>query len=437
MVVVAANPHDPFVVDGHDDAARGRADPAVGHLVARHGPTLRVHVRHDLGMTALFDNVDVERLRRRRTVKWTLYGPDVLAAWVAEMDFEVAPVVRTAVLDAVDREDFGYLEADLSALTEACAAFLAAQYGWIVPAARIFPVADVLGGISTALDVFVAPGSGVVIPTPAYPPFFEVVELTGRPAVAAPMIREGDREVLDLDAIDESLASGAGAVLLCSPHNPTGRVFTMAELEALASIVDRHGARVIADEVHAPLVYDGSVHVPYATVSDATAAHTVTVTSASKAFNLAGLKCAQVVASNHADAARWRELRVFESAGPTPIGVAASVAAYRDGGHWLRDLVTYLDHNRRALADLLAAGVPAIGYQPPEATFLSWLDCAALGFDDPARFFLDNARVAVSDGPPFGPRCEQYVRCNFATSRALLERIVGAMGDAVRSSGIA
>ena len=222
MLVVAANPHDPVAVDRHDDAARGRADPAVGQLVARHGPTLRVHVRHDLGMTALFDDVDVERLRRRRTVKWTLYGPDVLAAWVAEMDFDVAPVVRAAVLDAVDREDFGYVEADLSALTDGVRGVPRGQYGWVVPPARIFPVADVLGGISTALDVFVAPGRGVVVPTPAYPPFFEVVELTGRPVVAAPMIRDGDRDTLDLDVIDAALAAGARAVLLCSPHNPTG-----------------------------------------------------------------------------------------------------------------------------------------------------------------------------------------------------------------------
>jgi cystathionine beta-lyase len=384
-------------------------------------------------MSSRFDAVDVERLRRRRTVKWTLYGPDVLAAWVAEMDFDVAPAVRAAIVDAVDREDFGYVEADLSALTTACAAFLESNHGWTVPPARIFPVADVLSAIGTALDVFAAPGSGVVVPTPAYPPFFEVVELTGRPVVAAPMIVDADRDTLDLDAIDGALAAGARTVLLCSPHNPTGRVFTRSELDALAAIVDRHDARVIADEVHAPLVYLGNAHVPYATVSDAAAAHTLTVISASKAFNLAGLKCAQVIASNHSDAARWRELRVFEVAGPTPIGIAASVAAYRDGGPWLRDLVAYLDGNRELLRDLLAAHVPAITFRQPEATFLAWLDCSALGLDDPARFFLDHARVALSDGPPFGAGCEQRVRCNFATSRALLEQIVEAMGAAVRS----
>jgi cystathionine beta-lyase len=386
-------------------------------------------------VSAAFDNVDVERLRRRRTVKWTLYGPEVLAAWVAEMDFDVAPPVRAALVEAVDREDFGYVEADLSGLTTACAEFLAVEYGWVVPPTRIFAVSDVLTGISTALDVFVEPGRSVVVPTPAYPPFFEIVELTGRPVVATPMIRGAERDTLDLDAIDTALAAGARAVLLCNPHNPTGRVFTAEELGALASVVVHYGARVIADEVHAPLVYAANTHVPYATVSDAAAAHAVTVTSASKAFNLAGLKCAQVVATNHADAARWRQLRVFEVAGPTPLGIDASIAAYGPGRGWLHDLVAYLDGNRRLLGELLA-DVPGVAYRRPEATFLSWLDCSALGVDDPARFFLDRARVAVSDGPPFGPGCEQYVRCNFATSRALLEQIVERLKASVNAAPI-
>jgi cystathionine beta-lyase len=373
--------------------------------------------------------VDVERLRRRRTVKWSLYGRDVLAAWVAEMDFDVAPVVRGAVLAAVEREDFGYLVADLSPLTTASSSFLGDAYGWSVSPASIFAVADVLTGISAALHAFVARGAPVVVPTPAYPPFFEIIELTGRPVVVAPL---ADHTTLDLDAIDGALARGAAAVLLCNPHNPTGRVFTREELAALAAVVDRHGARVIADEVWAPLVYPPHRHVPYASLDDATATHTITVTSASKAFNLAGLKCAQVIASNHADATRWRGMQVHEVAGPTPIGVAASIAAYRDGGSWRRELVAQLDANRTRLAELLAALVPAIGYRPPEATFLAWLDCAALGLTDPARTFLDGGRVALSDGPPFGPHSEQRVRLNFATSPELLDQIVRGMASALR-----
>ena len=381
-------------------------------------------------MTWGFDDVDLDRLRARRTVKWSLYGPDVLAAWVAEMDFDVAPVVRRAIVDAVDREDFGYVEADLGALTGATAAFLADRHGWEMSPARIFPIADVLIGIGAALDLHVAPEAPVVVPTPAYPPFFEVVELTHRPVVAVPLVRTATTDVLDLDAIDAALVSGARAVLLCNPHNPTGRVFTRDELGGLSAIVERHGARVVADEVHAPLVYDGARHVPYASISDVAAAHTVTITSASKAFNLAGLKCAQVVTSNHADAARWRERKVFEVAGPTPIGIAASTAAYAEGGPWLDALVAYLAANRDALGDGLAEHLPGVAWHRPEATFLAWLDCAGLDRDDPARWFLDDARVALSDGPPFGAGNEQRVRLNFATSRALLGRIVEAMASA-------
>ena len=220
-------------------------------------------------------------------------------------------------------------------------------------------------------------------------------------------------------------------VLLCSPHNPTGRVFEHGELVRLAEIVEKHGARVVADEVHAPLVYPGHNHVPYATVSRAAAEHTVTITSASKAWNLAGLKCAQVVTTNHADAAQWRTLPVFQVAGPTPLGIAASTAAYRLGNEWRDQLVDYLDGNRRLLAELLASELPEVACIPPEATYLAWLDCAELGVPDAARFFLDHARVALSDGPPFGAGNDTFVRLNFATSRALLERIVHAMAASV------
>jgi len=386
-------------------------------------------------VTSPFDDVSVEALRRRRTVKWTLYGPEVLAAWVAEMDFTVAPPVRAALLDAVDREDFGYVPADLSDLTTACVGFFADAYGWEVPATRVFPVADVLSAMAAALDVFTPPGCGVVVPTPAYSPFFEVVALGGREVIEVPLVPAGGRPTLDLHRIDAALRDGARAVLLCHPHNPTGRVFEVDELAALAEIVDRHGARVVADEVHAPLVYPGHRHRPYATVTEAAADHTVTVTSASKAWNLAGLKCAQVVMTNHADAAAWRSLPIFRVPGPTPLGIAASTAAYRDGGAWLAELVTYLDGNRRRLGELLADGLPEIAYRPPEATFLAWLDCSALGLEDPARFFLDHARVALGDGPPFGRGYDAFVRLNFATSRALLEQIVEAMAAAVRAAG--
>jgi len=380
-----------------------------------------------------FEHVELERLHQRRTVKWSLYGPDVLAAWVAEMDFDVAPPITAALHRAVDREDFGYVEADLSELTAACAEVLEDLHGWTVSPARIFPVSDVLTGLTAALEVFSPAGTPVVVPTPAYPPFFEVVELTGRPVVPAPMARHGDTATwtLDLDVVDATLADGARTVLLCNPHNPTGRVFTHDELAALAEVVDRHGARVVADEVHAPLVLAGARHVPYASVSDAAAQHTITLRSASKAWNLAGLKCAQVVASNHHDAATWRQLSVFAVAGPTPLGVAASVAAYREAGEWRQGLVSHLDRQRARLRDLLDTHLPGARLTWPEATFLSWIDCSELGLDDPAAHFLRHGAVALSDGPPFGAGNEQFVRLNFATSSTLLDRLVERLGAAL------
>jgi len=383
-------------------------------------------------MAGDFDDARVDELRRRRTVKWTLYGPDVLAAWVAETDFALAPPVRAALTESIERSDLGYPPADTSDTSEACAEFLAASYGWDVPAARIFLVADVLAGISAALGTFVERGAAVVLPTPAYPPFFAIIELSGHRVVEVPLADEGGRPVLDLDAVAGALSSGARAVLLCNPQNPTGRVFGPAELGALASVVDHHGARVIADEVHAPLVYGGTRFVPYAALSEVSARHTLTVTSASKGWNIPGLKCAQVIASNHDDAARWRALPLFSVPEPTPLGIVAATAAYRHGRPWLAELVAYLDGNRHRLGELLAAQIPAVRYRAPEGTYLAWLDCGGLGTDDPAGFFLEKAKVAVSDGPAFGAGYGRFVRLNFGTSRRILEQIVAAMAGSVR-----
>jgi cystathionine beta-lyase len=383
-------------------------------------------------MTSAFDDVREEDLRRRRTVKWTLYGPDVLAAWVAETDFPLAPPIRAALIEAVERSEFGYPPADTTELTTACAEFLAQSYGWEVPPARIFLVADVLAGITGALDTFVPPGSAVVLPTPAYPPFFEIIELTGRPVIEVPLLDQGGAFGLDLDAIETALSAGARAVLLCNPHNPTGRVFTIEELTELDLIVDRYGARVIADEVHAPLVYPGTRFVPYATVSEVAANHAVTVTSASKAWNIPALKCAQVITSNHADAARWRALPLYGVAGATPIGIVASTAAYLNGREWLGALVSYLDGTRRLLGELISAELPGVRYREPEGTYFAWLDCDGLGVDDPGGFFLHEARVALNDGPSFGAGWDRYVRLNFGTSRQMLTKILAAMGRSAR-----
>jgi cystathionine beta-lyase len=379
--------------------------------------------------------VDLSALRRRRTLKWTHDPQDVLPAWVAEMDVAMAAPIRAALLAAVARDEFGY--APPGARTElpaACAGFLADAYGWHPDPGGIHPVADVLTGVRIALDLADPAGAPVVLPTPAYPPFFAVLHGARRTVTEVPLA-VGDRgPELDLDGVDRALRAGARTVLLCTPHNPTGRVFRGDELAALAAVVEGHGARVVSDEVHAPLTLPGCRHVPYAAAIPAAAGHAITVTSASKGWNLPGLKCAQVVLTAEADLPRWEaEVPGFERFGASPLGIAANVAAYTEGRGWLEQVVAQLDAHRRALADLVARHLPGVGYRPPEATYLAWLDCRSLHLPrPPAEVFLERGRVAVNDGAEFGAPGAGFVRLNFGTSPALLEEVVRRMGVALR-----
>jgi cystathionine beta-lyase len=381
-----------------------------------------------------FDDFSPATLSQRGSVKWSFYGARVLAAWVAEMDFAAAPPVRQAILDAVAREEFGYpLPDEISPLPEATATWEQRRYGWTVEPTRIHTVPDVLRGVELAVEQYSPTDSAVLLPTPAYMPFFEIPKAIRRPTVEVPTVRdEHGVRTLDYDRIDDAFAAGAGTIILCNPYNPLGRSFTVSELTDLVGIVDRHGGRVVADEIHAPLTYSGHRHVPYASISEAAADHSVTVVSASKAWNLAGLKCAQVILNSTRDDARWRSISLMRTHGASPIGVRANVAAYLDGGPWLDDLIVYLDGNRQLLAELLSAQLPAVEYTPPDATYLAWLDCRALELDvEPAQFFLDEAKVATNAGPAFGGDGAGHIRFKFATSKAILCQAVEAMAAAV------
>ncbi len=379
------------------------------------------------------DDVDIDALRARRTIKWSKFGPDVLAAWVAEMDFPTAPAIVTAIDDAVRREQFGYSLPEVeTGLPGAFADWSKDRHGWSVDPERVHLVPDLLVGVMVAIEFFSRPGSPVILPTPAYMPFFDLPGAVGRDIIEVPLARDGDgRYSLDLDGIDAAFAAGAGSIIHCHPHNPVGRVFSRQELEALARVVDRHGGRVISDEIHAPLTYGGVAHIPYASISDMAAGHTLTLTAASKAWNLPGLKCAMAVTSNDRDDQTWRA-NALHAHGASPLGAVASVAAFRDGRSWLDAVVGYLDETRTWLADLLGERLPQVRYTPPEATYLAWLDCRALDLPtEPGEWFLDHAKVALNQGPTFGDPGRGHVRLNLATSRSILERIVTAMADSV------
>lgn len=380
----------------------------------------------------VFDALTEHALRSGGSLKWTQYG-QAIGAFVAEMDFGTAPAVTRALHDAVDRDRLGYLTAsDAAEMARACAAWYARRYGWEVPAAWISPLPDVIAALQAAIEHFTPAGGAVVLPTPAYMPFRAVPGLLGRELVEVPMVEVQGTPTYDLEAVERALRPGGRLFVHVNPHNPLGRAFTADEQLALADVVERTGARVFADEIHAPLVHAGAVHRPYAALSAATAQHTVTATSASKGWNLPGLKAAQLLLSNEDDAAHWEQVGFLHVHGASTPGVLAATAAYDHGGEWLDRIRAYLDGNRALLGRLLADRLPQIRHRTPEATYLAWLDCRELGLETSAgEFFLERAGVALVDGPECGAPGAGHVRLNFATPRAVLTTIVDRMAAAV------
>ena len=380
-------------------------------------------------MTAAeFDRIDVGTLRRGGSVKWSMY-PEAIGAFVAEMDFGTAPPVTAALHAAVDAAVFGYLPAGtVEQMSAAYAAWSRDRYGWAVDPVDVRPVADVVAGLRLAIEHFSAPGTPVVLPTPAYMPFVSVPPQLGREVIEVPL-SAGHR--YDLDALAAAFEAGGDLLILCNPHNPVGRVLTPTEMLAIAEVVDRYGGRVFSDEIHAPLVFGDARHVPYASLSPVTAAHTLTATSASKAWNLPGLKCAQVVLSSDADRETWAGIGPLAEHGAATLGVIANTAAYESGGPWLAEVLSYLDGNRRLLGTLVADLLPGVVYTPPEGTYLGWLDFRATGPADPAAYFLEKAGVAMTDGALCGEAGRGFGRFTFALPRPILreavERIAAAM----------
>ncbi|GAA0576448.1 aminotransferase class I/II-fold pyridoxal phosphate-dependent enzyme [Paractinoplanes ferrugineus] len=352
------------------------------------------------------------QLRTRSSEKWRTYPADVLPLFVAEMDVPLAEPIVRAVTDAVRSGDTGYPAG--SDYAEAMAEFARERWGWDGITVRRAAVApDVMYGIVAVLRAIGA--TRVVINSPVYAPFHAFIRHLGGTVVEAPL----DRGRLDLDALRAAFRH-ADAYLLCSPHNPTGTVHTTGELTAVAELAARHGVRVIADEIHAPLVLAGATFTPYLSVAD----DGFSVLSASKAWNLAGLKAGLVIAGP----AAAERIPAFANE-PSHVGVIAHTTALREGGPWLDDLLAGLAENRRLLGERLAEKLPAVHYQPGEATYLAWLDCRELGLgDDPAAVFLDRARVALNSGPTFGTGGAGHVRLNFATSPEVIEQALDRMG---------
>ncbi|MFF0014326.1 MalY/PatB family protein [Streptomyces sp. NPDC005374] len=374
--------------------------------------------------------LSLEQLRRRTSMKWRTYPEDVLPLWVAEMDVPLAEPVAAAIRDAVALGDTGYPAG--TAYAEALADFAAERWGWDgLAVERTTIVPDVMLGIVEMLKLISGTGDPVIVNSPVYPPFYQFVGHMGRRVVEAPLGEDGR---IDFGVLEETFGrarKGAGrpVYLLCSPHNPTGTVHTADELAAVAALSQTYGVRVVADEIHAPVMAAGQTFVPYLGVPGA--GNGLSLMSASKAWNLAGLKAAVAVAGPDAadDLARIPE---EVGHGPSHVGVIAHTAALRDGGAWLDALLTGLDDNRRLLAGLLAEHLPAVRHEPGRATYLAWLDCRSLDLPgDPAAVFLERGRVALNSGEPFGTGGAGFVRLNLATAPELITEAVRRMAAAL------
>jgi cysteine-S-conjugate beta-lyase len=368
----------------------------------------------------------LEQLRRRHSEKWRVYPEDVLPLWVAEMDTPLAAPIRTALTDAVLLGDTGY--AHPNNLPEAYAEFSGRRFGWAPDPGHMLLVPDVMVGIIEILQVVTAPGDGVVINPPVYPPYFIRLPLARRRIVEVPLTADHQ---LDLDGLERAFAAGARAYLLCNPQNPTGSVFDRDALLAVAELSQQYGVRVIVDEIHAPLTYPGVRHVPFLSLSSDAVSRAFAVVSTSKAWNLAGLKAALLVAGPDA-VGEIHEISTELRDSVGLFGVIASEAALRHGEPWLADLLTGLDANRALLGRLLAKHLPEVGYHPPDASYLAWLDCRRLGLgDDPAAAFLNRGRVALYPGHKFGSPGRGFVRLNLGTSPAIVEEAVHRMAASI------
>ncbi|WP_341482147.1 MalY/PatB family protein [Arthrobacter gengyunqii] len=363
-------------------------------------------------------------LRARTSYKWQTYPADVLPLFVAEMDYPLAEPVQQAIIARVLASDTGYI-AGPEPVAQAFAGYAGRTWGWQVDPGDIRTTTDVSVAIVECLRQTVPVDGSVVITPPVYPPFYELPPEAEATVVEVPLLLTGTGWRLDLPALERAFARGADAMLLCNPHNPLGLVHSAETLRALADLSAKYGVAVISDEIHAPLTYDSEAFTPYLSVSEAAREFGICVTAASKAWNIAGTKCAVMVGSSDRTRLQLDSMPEEVSARTSILGLHASVAAYDDGGPWLAGVLDSLATNRELLAELLSAHLPEVIYRPPAAGYLAWLDFRGLGWGgDPAAIALEQGQVALEPGLKFGRHGTGFARLNFACSPEVLTEAV-------------
>ncbi|MEE2033475.1 MalY/PatB family protein [Rhodococcus chondri] len=377
-----------------------------------------------------FDDLDIEGLSTRAGVKWAYAAESgLLPAWVADMDFPVAPEIRRALHELIDRSDLGYpYWARGTPLREEFARRMHYRYGWDLDPAAVREQTDLIQALQLILHLSTSRGDAVAIQTPNYPPFLATLRRMGLQQIDFPFVDSGDGWVLDFAGFEQRVVRHRPRVLvLVNPHNPTGRVHTRDELERIADLAVRFDMLVVSDEIHAELIYEPHRHIPFASLGPEVASRTVTVTSASKSFNLAGLRCAVVHYGDHGVMQR-RDAEPFDLYGAVSVpSVVATLAAWQHGDAWQHDLIRVLERNRARVRDVLAEAVPRVRHHPPEGTYLGWVNVEPLGLDDPVGRVRELGRVLVDGGVRFGSGSGNFLRINFATSAGILNRVLAGV----------
>ncbi len=367
--------------------------------------------------------------RHSDSIKWGLYGDDVLPLWVADMDFTSPPEVITALQERVAHGVFGYARESLE-LKEVMTARMEELHGWRITPDDIILLPGVVAAFNLVCQAVAKPGESILLQPPVYPPFFQAPRYAGARAVFNEITKDENGEYrVDLGLFESSLEDDTCLFMLCNPHNPIGRVFNHEELQGMAEICLRHEMIICSDEIHCDLVYSGYHHIPIASLDPEIAANTVTLVAPSKTYNIAGLECSALICTNEDLRKRIQQSRRGLLGGVNLMGAVAGVAAYRYGNNWLQEVMGILEGNRDYLMDFLALHMPKIKMTKPEATYLAWLDCRDLGLpESPAKYFREQAKVALNDGEDFGEPGKGFVRLNFGCTRETLhealERIV-------------
>jgi cystathionine beta-lyase len=381
--------------------------------------------------------LDLSELQTHRSEKWRAFPKDVLPLPVAEMDFPVADPIRQVLREMIDHSDLGYL-GSIPEMGTAFAGFAKRRWGWSVDPLQVRIAADVGVGIVEVLRVITKPGDKILINSPVYPNFWTWCTETHLEQVDVPLTQSenainGSNWILDWDGIEKAYASGIKAHLICNPHNPLGRVYTREELSRLADLAKKHNVYVLSDEIHAPLTFAEQKFTPFLSVSENARAVGITITAASKGWNIAGLKCAIIVSENEKVHETLNGIAPATHYRASLLGAFASVAAFEKGEPWLDSAMVEIDKNRNLVAELIAAKTPGVGYRIPHCSYLAWLDLTSFNLgEDPSAVLIEKGKVAFVPGVRFGAQSSQFVRLNFATSPQILEEAFNRLATVLR-----